>query len=82
LAAAGLADEGGHDTTRHVDPMRFVPQRAGRRNSPRTALDRGGGAACSVLAWARSDWPPAPESRARPIAKDSPRTIGPIASRP
>src|SRR5262249_61196354 len=34
LAAAGLADEGGHHTTRHLDPMRFVPQRAPRRNPP------------------------------------------------
>src|SRR5262249_54764521 len=50
LAAAGLADEGRHHTTRHVDPMRFVPQRAARRNAPPRALRRGGGAACSVSA--------------------------------
>src|SRR5262249_19118675 len=34
-----------------VDPMRFVPQRAARRNRPPSALRPGGSATCSVSAW-------------------------------
>src|SRR5262249_55094528 len=65
LAAAGLADEGGHHTTRHVNPMRFVPQRAAQRNGPRGALRRGGGAAASVLARDAKRSATAPPSAAR-----------------
>jgi len=83
LAAASLADEGGHHTTRHVDPMRFVPQRAARRNRPPSALRPGGSATCSVSAWnANGPADGSCEPRTSATAKIVRVTIGPIAARP
>jgi len=83
LAAASFADEGGHHTTRHVDPMRFVPQRAARRNRPPSALRPGGSATCSVSAWnANGPADGSCEPRTSATAKIVRVTIGPIAARP
>src|SRR5262249_18500129 len=70
LAATGFADEGGHHTTRHVDPMCFVLQRAARRNAPCSGLRWGGGPAGGGSAWnANGSAASSCEPRARPTAK-------------